>query len=44
MSPAQERASLAREGDAILNGQIEIRRVERRQLFVAGKAVDQPFE
>jgi uncharacterized protein DUF4153 len=44
MTPVQERASLAREGDAILNGQIEIRHVERRQLFVAGKPVDQAFE
>jgi len=44
MTPAQERAALAREGEAILAGQVEIRRIERRQLFVAGKPVDQPFE
>jgi hypothetical protein len=44
MTPAQERDSLAREGEAILNGQVEIRHVERRQLFVAGKPVNEPFE
>jgi hypothetical protein len=44
MTPEQERAALAREGDAILGGQVEIRRIERRQLFVAGKPADQPFE
>jgi hypothetical protein len=44
MTPEQERAALAREGDAILGGQIEIRHVARRQLFVAGRPVNDPFE
>jgi hypothetical protein len=44
LTPEQEHASLAREGDAILRGQVEIRRVERRQLFVAGRPVNEPFE
>jgi len=44
MTPAQERASLAREGDAIRNGRIEIRHVEMRQLFIASKPASEPFE
>jgi len=44
MTPAQERASLTREGDAILSGEVEIRHVDRRQLFVGGKPIALPFE
>jgi hypothetical protein len=44
MTPAQERASLTREGDAILSGQVEIRHVDRRQLFLGGKPIALPFE
>jgi hypothetical protein len=44
MTPQQERESLQREGDAILRGEVEVRAVQRRQLFIAGRPVDQPFE
>jgi Domain of unknown function (DUF4153) len=44
MTPAQERAALVREGDSILHGRMEIRRVERRQLYLDGRPLNQPFE
>jgi uncharacterized membrane protein YiaA len=44
VSPEQERASLVRESEALRRGNVEIRRVERRQLFIDGKPVRQPFE
>jgi len=44
MSSEQDRASLVRQSDALRRGHVEIRRVERRQLFIDGKAVNQPFE
>lgn len=44
MSPAQERVALARERGAIDRGHIEIRPVPRRQVFVGGDPVGQPFE
>ena len=44
MTAEQERASLTREGDALRRGEVEIRRVERRQLFVGGQPVNEPFE
>lgn len=44
MTPQQERESLRREGDAILRGEVEVRTVERRQLFIAGRPINEPFD
>ncbi|HST35975.1 MAG TPA: DUF4153 domain-containing protein, partial [Allosphingosinicella sp.] len=44
LTPEQERASLTRESDALRRGEVEIRRVERRQLFVGGRPVKEPFD
>lgn len=44
MTPQQERESLQREGDAILRGEVEVRTVQRRQLFIAGRPINEPFE
>mgnify|MGYP003579880125 CR=1 FL=1 len=42
--PAQEPAARARSASGITAGAIEIRKVERRQVFVGGEPVGDPFE
>jgi hypothetical protein len=44
MTPEQERASLRREHEAIVGGDVTIRPVTRRQVFVGDKPHGQPFE
>lgn len=44
VSDAQERKSLAEEGDAFRRGDVTVRTVERRQVFVGGKPAGPIFE
>lgn len=44
MSRAEESASLARERGALDRGDVEVRSVQHRQVFLGGKPVGEPFE
>ena len=44
LTPEADRASKVREAEAILRGEVEVRTVEQRQLFIAGQPITAPFD